>query len=638
MKKSIKKIVLRSILQGAILSLIIMGVLSYVTQSGFSKFTLTETAEVRIADALQRLEESENSVSQLTEELKEEYLIKTRMFSQMVSLDPAILNDSAKLEEIRVQLDVDELHVTDDAGVIQWSTVPGYIGFDFHGNAQTEPFLPILTDSSFELAQDPQPNGTEGKLFQYISVSRYDEPGIVQIGMEPVRLANALKDNQPDIILGNIKVGQNGTMFAVNKSDMTLAAFKNAELIGSPASDAGLTDKALNTPEGKLKRFKVDGENVYVCVTQTDEYYVGAMIPVSEATAQAFSLTFVIEVMTILIIAVLAYVVIVAINKQVLTKMAVLEDNMKMIGDGNTDIRVDIRNCEEFSALSDGINGMLDGIEAHMKETGRLNASMEGLLEDVYKTSQNINSYSADMQDVSKRISEGSSTQAETVEELNESFRNIAKDVSENAGSAEEASRFSREASERLRVSVDNMHRMKEAMAEITDYSGRIEKIIKTIDDIAFQTNILALNAAVEAARAGANGKGFAVVADEVRNLANKSAEAANSTTTLISETIHAVENGNVIANAAAAELESTISGIDKSVNLISEISEASAKQAEAVNEATSGMERISEVARSNSEISRSASDTAERLDEEAEGLIRLISSKSHDNGISSQD
>ncbi len=632
MKISIKKIVLRSILQGAIMSLIIMGVLSYVTQSGFSKFTLTETAEVRISDALQRLEESENSVAQLTDELKEEYLIKTRMFSQMVSLNPAILDDTAKLEEIRAQLDVDELHVTDEAGIIQWSTVPGYIGFDFHGSDQTEPFLPILTDSSFELAQDPQPNGSEGKLFQYISVSRYDKPGIVQIGMEPVRLTNALKDNQPDVILGDIKVGQNGTIFAVNKSDMTLAAFKNTALIGSPASDAGLTDKALNLGEGKLKRFKVDGENVYVCVSQTDEYYVGAMIPVSEATAQAFSLTVVIEVMTLLIIAVLAYVVILAINKQVLTKMTILEDNMKKIGDGNTDIRVDIRNCTEFSALSDGINSMLDGIEAQIKETNRLNSSMEGLLEDVYKTSQNINSYSADMQDVSRRISDGSSSQAETVEELSGSFRNIARDVQENADSAEEASRFSREASEQLRVSVENMRQMKKAMAEITDYSGRIEKIIKTIDDIAFQTNILALNAAVEAARAGANGKGFAVVADEVRNLANKSAEAANSTTTLISETIHAVENGNVIANAAAEELENTISGIDRSVSLISEISDASAKQAEAVSEATNGMERISEVARSNSEISRSASDTAERLDEEAEGLIRLISSKSHDN------
>lgn len=223
MKISIKKIVLRSILQGAILSLIIMGVLSYVTQSGFSKFTLTETAEVRIADAKQRIEESGNSVAQLTEELKEEYLIKTRMFSQMISLDPNILNDPAKLEEIRAQLDVDELHVTDGAGIIRWSTVPGYLGFDFHGNAQTEPFLPILTDSSFELAQDPQPNGAEQKLFQYIGVSRYDQVGIVQIGMEPVRLSNALKDNQPDVILGDIKVGQNGTIFAVNKSDMTLA-------------------------------------------------------------------------------------------------------------------------------------------------------------------------------------------------------------------------------------------------------------------------------------------------------------------------------------------------------------------------------------------------------------------------------
>ncbi len=629
MKLSIKKIVLKSILQGAVLSLIIMGVLSYVTQSGFSEYTLTDTACARIEDAKDRLEESENSIGLLTEELNDEYLIKTRMFSRMVQLDPSILESAEKLEEIREELDVDELHVTDENGVIQWTTVPDYVGFDFHGGAQTEPFLPILTDSSFELAQEPQPNGAEGKLFQYISVSRYDKPGIVQIGMEPVRLVNALSDNQPDVILGGITVGQNGTVFAVNKSDLTIAAFNNSDLIGTPAADAGITDKVLSLKEGKMKKFTIDGNRVYVCLSQTDEYYVGTMIPVSEATTQAVALSLVILVMAIVMIAVLAYVTVSSINKNILAKLTVIEKNLKDIGSGNTDIRVDVRNCEEFDMLSNGINGMLDGIESQMKETGRLNTSMKGLLDEVYKTSQNINSYSADMQDVSGRLSEGSVTQAETVEELSVSFKSIANDAEENAGSAEKASRISSEARERLRVSADNMEKMKQAMSEITDYSGRIEKIIGTIDDIAFQTNILALNAAVEAARAGANGKGFAVVADEVRNLANKSAEAANSTTTLISETINAVENGNQIANAAAEELEHTITGIDESVSLISEISAASAKQAQAVNEATSGMERIAQVAKNNTEISMSARETAEKLDAQAEGLIGLISTAS---------
>ncbi len=272
MKISIKKILLRSIILGGIMALVIMGVMSYIFQLSFSKYTLRMTAEVRIEDAKQKLADSVSEIEELTASLSEEYLGKTRMFSKMISLDPGILDDKAELESIRQQLGVDELHVTDEKGVILWSTVDVYVGFDFSGSDQTKPFMKILTDSSFELAQEPTPNGAAGILFQYIGVSRYDKPGIVQIGMEPVRLSNALRDSQPDAVLGDITVGQNGTMFAVNKSDLTLAAYKNAEKIGTPAADVGISDKLLKMGEGKIKSASVDGGRYDVCVSETDNY------------------------------------------------------------------------------------------------------------------------------------------------------------------------------------------------------------------------------------------------------------------------------------------------------------------------------------------------------------------------------
>lgn len=259
MKISIKKILLRSIICVGILALVIMGVMSYIFQLSFSKYTLQATAGVRLEDAKQKLADSVTEIEELTESLKEEYLSKTRMFSKMISLDPTILDDKAELESIRQQLGVDELHVTDEKGIILWSTVDVYLGFDFASTDQTKPFVPILTDSSFELAQDPTPNGAAGILFQYIGVSRYDKPGIVQIGMEPVRLSDALKDSQPDAVLSDITVGQNGTMFAVNKSDLTLAAYKTAEKIGTPAADVGISEKLLNMGAGKIKSASVDG-------------------------------------------------------------------------------------------------------------------------------------------------------------------------------------------------------------------------------------------------------------------------------------------------------------------------------------------------------------------------------------------
>lgn len=628
MKVSIKKIILRSIICSGILALIVMGLLSYLSQLWYSQYTLRMTAEVRIEDAKDRLQESKSEIAALTESLNEEYLVKARMFSQMISLEPSILDDASRLEDIQQQLGVDELHVTDADGVIRWGTVAGYLGYDFAGSEQTRPFMEILTNRNYELAQEATPNGAEGKLFQYIGVSRYDGPGIVQIGMEPVRLTNALRSSQPDAVLGGITVGQNGTMFAVDKANLTLAAYQDRDKIGSPASDVGLTEKALGMGENQIQRMRIDGRSYYVCTASFDEYYIGTLIPISEAINQAILLTAVIVLMTALIIVLISYITISTVNKNIISQLHIIGGNMQQISGGSTDTRVDVRNCGEFSDLSDGINGMLDSIDTQMQETNRLNTSMESLLKDVYKTSQSINSYSMAMQDVSRKISDGSSSQAATVREINAAFESVANEVRENAQTAETASSFSRSAQDSLSGSVENMEHMKKAMEQITEYSHRIASIVKTIEDIALQTNILALNAAVEAARAGENGKGFAVVAGEVRSLAVKSAEAAKNTTALISETLSAVDNGNIIANEAAEALQSTIEGIQQSVALVAEISAASTKQADNLNNTMGGMHSITAIAQSNSDISLSAQETADKLDSEAAGLIALISSQ----------
>lgn len=140
------------------------------------------------------------------------------------------------------------------------------------------------------------------------------------------------------------------------------------------------------------------------------------------------------------------------------------------------------------------------------------------------------------------------------------------------------------------------MNEMTAAMDEIRGKSQEIGKIIKTIEDIAFQTNILALNAAVEAARAGAAGRGFAVVADEVRNLASKSADASKETSALIEDSVRAVENGSRVAAETAKTIMTVAEESRSIVTTIDEIAQASMQQADAVVQVTQGMDQISSV------------------------------------------
>lgn len=250
--------------------------------------------------------------------------------------------------------------------------------------------------------------------------------------------------------------------------------------------------------------------------------------------------------------------------------------------------------------------------------------SMNDTMSQVRIAADQVDSGSSQVSNGAQALAQGTTEQANSVSELSATVQNISDKINHTAESARLAQEQTASAKDSLDRSSQKMKDLIVAMNQIKDTSGQIQGIIKTIDDIAFQTNILALNAAVESARAGAAGKGFSVVADEVRNLAGKSAEASKTTQELIQASIEAVEQGNKLVADTAKELEETAADTSIVIASITEIAEASTQEAKSVANITMGLDQISNVVQTNAATAEESAASSEQLSGQA-GMLRSL-------------
>ncbi|MEG1389089.1 MAG: methyl-accepting chemotaxis protein [Angelakisella sp.] len=377
----------------------------------------------------------------------------------------------------------------------------------------------------------------------------------------------------------------------------------------------------------------------------------------SDINDAVLSTAFLLVILSLVALAIII-VVIVLLLKRMLNPMKAVVKAAEDIASGNLDVKITAKSQDEIGMLSNTFQKMADNLKAIIADTGyllgemsngnfkidsnetaryvgdyhglllavnKINSNLSDTLLQINVASDQVSSGSDQVSSGAQALSQGATEQASSVEELAATITEISGQVKDNAQNANLASSKMTATGEDISKSNEKMQELIGAMRNISQSSQEIGKVIKTIEDIAFQTNILALNAAVEAARAGAAGKGFAVVADEVRNLATKSSEAAKSTTALIEGSIQAVANGTQLADDTAKSLSVVVDTANEVAVIIDKISRASGEQANAITQVTMGVDQISAVVQTNSATAEESAAASEELSGQASMLKNLV-------------
>lgn len=433
---------------------------------------------------------------------------------------------------------------------------------------------------------------------------------------------------------------------------MSLAEFEK-----SPAEMKKIIDSAAGGEAFACSTLHADGRQLsqffYPIHAGDKIWWAQTMIATADMTKDVKAQTMKIAMLSMLSLVVVVAAVVLVIRR-LLKPMQDVVSAAAEIASGDLNIDLQVRSADEIGILAGTFTEMAHHLKTIIEDIGyllgemadgnfrihtqyeekyigqyheilsamnRINRTLSGTLADINMASSQVSAGADQISGGAQTLSQGAAEQASSIEELKAAITNISAKISENAEHAQKASILSGETQQEVAASSQHMHQLMAAMEDITGTSNEIQKIIKTIDDIAFQTNILALNAAVEAARAGSSGKGFAVVADEVRSLAGKSAEAARNTTLLIESTLGAIKSGKVLADETAASLYAVVDKTETVHDTIKQIAKASEQQSGAVAQLVTGIEQVSAVVQTNSATAEESAAASEELSGQAQML-----------------
>lgn len=560
-------------------------VLAIVFQGGFNILKTSTSIEsvvsLQLIDQLSNIEGQILSASetiQITKDaINEKNIALARSIAKMIQIDPTML-ETNKMVALADQLGVSEIHVTDGKGVLLYGNITGFYGFDFNTSEQTLPFVDLIGKRDAALAQEPSPRGTDNVLFQYIGVARIDEPGVVQIGIEPTAITELLNKLDIQHALEKLIIGEGGYGLIVDSSGVIIN-HANAEFVGKPSSDIPWLDKTMANGE-KIETITDNGDSAYAISKKYGDLTLVVTYPRSQI--QSIVRSIIINNVVIIFVAIVLLIIIIQtiIGKWVSKPLEKIQHSMSQVGDGNFTVAIDYHSKDEIGALSADFEKMTGNVKRLIMETAngiqsvansseRINENVDGLMNSSNEVTKAIEEIAHGSTEMASNVNDRLITGQSLGTSINQIFEKLTevKTVSDEMVTNNQNGRDKiMNLKDVFQETVKNTGEVADNVGTLTTSSKEIENIVDTIRGISEQTNLLALNASIEAARAGEAGRGFAVVADEIRKLAEQSSTSAQEINSIIAKIVSVVDNTSKTVDVTQSSVRTAQLNLDETV------------------------------------------------------------------------